>query len=87
MNVFNSRSECLLSKDNQIVNFEFDVDKFTSEVNLLCELDLDFLEAVVHWCEKNSIEIETIIPIIRKDATLKARLTTVAENKNFLKKH
>ena len=87
MNVFNGRSECLLSKDNQIVNFEFDVDKFTSEVNLLCELDLDFLEAVVHWCEKNSIEIETIIPIIRKDATLKARLTTVAENKNFLKKH
>jgi len=86
MNVFNGRSECLLSKEYPIVNFEFDVEKFTFEVNLLCELDLDFLEAVVHWCEENSIEIETIIPIIKKDATLKARLTTVAEKKNFLKK-
>jgi len=86
MNIFNGRSECLLSKDNQIVNLEFNVEKFISEVNKLCELDLDFLEAVVHWCDKNSIEIETIIPFIKKDAALKARLSSVAEKKNFFKK-
>jgi len=56
-------------------------------VDTFCiEKDLDFLEAVVHWCDTNDIEIETVVPIIKKDPILKQRLTDVATRKNFLKK-
>ena len=71
----------------QIINFEFDIVLFVTQVDALCvEKDLDFLEAVVHWCESNDIEIETVVPVIKKDLVLKQRLTEAANRKNFLKK-
>jgi hypothetical protein len=44
------------------------------------------MEAILFWCEKNSIEQETITPFIKKDPILKARLLEFAVNKNFIKK-
>lgn len=46
---------------------------------------MDFLEAVVHWCGINDIEIETVVPFIKKNADLKQRLSDAAMKKKFLK--
>jgi len=44
------------------------------------------LDAVIHWCEKNGIDIETIVPVIKKDQGIKGRLLNSAEDRNFIKK-
>jgi hypothetical protein len=65
---------------------EFDLVKFHTEVDLLCEKGVDYLDAVIHWCEKNGIDIETIVPVIKKDQGIKGRLLNSAEDRNFIKK-
>jgi hypothetical protein len=44
------------------------------------------MEAIIQWCSINSIEIETIVPIIKKNVEIKSRLFVVADKMNFLKK-
>ena len=69
-----------------VPNFEFDTNKFNEDLNRLCEDGFSCLEAIIHWCEENSIDIETIVPFIKKDAVLKARLMTDADSLHMLKK-
>ena len=37
---------------------------------------LNYLEAIMLWCENNDIEIEEIAHLVKKDSTLKSKTST-----------
>lgn len=47
---------------------------------------LDYIDAVVFYCESNNIEIETAASIIRNSTYIKSNIQIEAENLNFLPK-
>jgi hypothetical protein len=53
---------------------------------LVCELKTDYMDAVVHYCEKNDIELETAASIIRSNGKIKAIIQNEAEDLNLLPK-
>lgn len=60
-------------------------EKFIKEIeNLVTRYDLDYMDAVVHYCEKNNIELEAAAGIIRSNLRIKAKLQDEAEELNFL---
>lgn len=62
-------------------------EKFIKEIeNLVTKYNLDYMDAVVHYCEKNNIELEAAAGIIRSNLRIKAKLQDEAEELNFLPK-
>jgi uncharacterized protein YeaC (DUF1315 family) len=60
---------------------------FVEEVEKLCkDKNIEYIDAVVFWCEKNNLEIETAAYWIKKDPVMKSKLQVEAENLNILKK-
>ncbi len=60
-------------------------EKFIKEIeNLVTRYNLDYMYAVVHYCEKNNIELEAAAGIIRSNLRIKAKLQDEAEELNFL---
>jgi hypothetical protein len=60
---------------------------FSEEVEKICKRNgLDYIDAVVTWCERNKIEVEYVAALIKKDAALKAKIQSEAENLNILKR-
>jgi hypothetical protein len=60
---------------------------FVKEIELLVvEKNIDFFEAVMHYCETKGIEVETAASLIKQSTTLKAKIQFEAENLNLLKK-
>jgi hypothetical protein len=59
--------------------------KFALEVEkIVTEEKCNYIDAIVHYCETNSIEIESVTKLISKP--LKERLKYDAINLNFMKK-
>ena len=57
------------------------------EIEELCKKkNLEYIDAIVLWCEKNKLEVETAAYWIRKDPVMKAKLQLEAENLNILKR-
>ena len=44
------------------------------------------MDAILHYCERNDIEIEAVAQYIRKNLVLKAKIQEEAEELNFLQK-
>lgn len=60
---------------------------FSSEVRrLIEEKEMEYIDAVVHWCELNNLEVEYAASLIMKDPVILFNIRTEAENLNFLKK-
>lgn len=53
---------------------------------LVSELKTDFMDAVVYYCEKNNIEIETAASIIKGNSKFKAIIQNEGEDLNLLPK-
>ena len=65
----------------------FDSNKFSTEIETMCRTkNIEYIDAVVHWCEKNKIDIEYIAGIIKKDPVIKSKIQAEAENMNVLKR-
>ena len=47
---------------------------------------MDYIDAVVHWCEINEFEIEHAAEFIKKNTVMISKLQEEAENLNFIKK-
>lgn len=47
---------------------------------------MEYIDAVVHWCEKNKIEVEYAAALVKKDPAMKAKIQVEAENLNVLKR-
>lgn len=48
--------------------------------------NISYMEAIVMYCEKNNIDIESIGKAIKSNEMLKAKVQIEAENLNFLPK-
>jgi len=60
---------------------------FVEEVEKLCrDKNIEYIDAVVFWCEKNNLEIETAAYWIKKDPAMKSKIQAEAENMNILKR-
>jgi len=53
---------------------------------LVEENGLDYIDAVVDYCNKNNLEIEAIAEIIQKLPNLKLKIEIEAEELHYLKK-
>ena len=61
-------------------------DKFTNDIENLVQNnhDMNYIEAICHYCEENSIEIESVSKLITKP--MKEKLKGNAMNLNYLKR-
>jgi hypothetical protein len=61
--------------------------QFMKEIDaLVLEKKMEYIDAVIYYCEKNSIEIETAASLIKGSAKMKAKIQTEAEDLNYLPK-
>jgi hypothetical protein len=60
--------------------------KFAQEIETLVQLneDMNYIDAIIHFCEDNSIDIESVPKLISKP--LKEKIKCEATELNFLKK-
>ena len=59
--------------------------KFAIEIEkIVAEDELNYIDAILHYCEKNSLEVESITKLISKP--LKERLKWDATRLNFMKR-
>jgi hypothetical protein len=68
------------------VNGILDSQQFLRDIDALTSDGTDYMDAVVDYCQKNSIEIETAAAIIRRSEVAKSRLQQEAEDLNLLPK-
>jgi hypothetical protein len=61
-------------------NFIKEIDK------IVTDLGITYVDAVVHFCEKNNIEIETAASIVKSSPKMKSKLQLDYENLNYLPK-
>ncbi len=60
-------------------------DKFYKEVEtLVTKHRLNYMDAVVFYCEKNEIEIETAASMIRSNQRIKSHIQIEGEELNYL---
>lgn len=60
---------------------------FVEEIEILCrEKNIEYIDAIVMWCQKNNLEVETAAYWVKKDPSMKMKLQAEAENLNILKK-
>lgn len=65
----------------------FSTHTFLQDVEELCRSkNMEYIDAVVHWCEKNKIEVEYAAALVKKDPAIKAKIQVEAENLNILKR-
>lgn len=59
--------------------------KFSQEVERIAhDNSMNYIDAIVHYCEKNEIEIESVAKLISKP--LKEKLKYDAQKLNYMKK-
>lgn len=62
-------------------------EKFIGEIEkLVNNYNLDYMDAIIHYCEKNNLELEAAASIIKSNAKMKAKLQSEGETLNFLPK-
>jgi hypothetical protein len=70
----------------QDLNF-LSIVEFTKEIEkLVLEKKMEYIDAVMYFCEKNGVDIETAASLIKSNAKLKASIQVEAENLNYLPK-
>jgi len=52
--------------------------------DIVIDCGTDYIDAIVHYCQKNDIEVETVASIIKSSGKLKSRLQAEGEQLNFL---
>lgn len=61
--------------------------EFPAEIErIVKEKQIEYMEAVILWCEYNGLEIEFAGELIRRNAVLRSKIQYEAENLNFMKK-
>lgn len=60
---------------------------FVVEIEKLCkDKNIEYIDAIVFWCEKNNLEVETAAYWIKKDPVMKCKIQAEAETLNILKR-
>ena len=60
--------------------------KFAQEIEALVQVnkDMNYIDAIIHFCEQNSIDVESVPKLISKP--LKEKIKCDAQQLNFMKK-
>lgn len=53
---------------------------------LMWEFDMSMLDAIVAYCDRESIEIETVIPLVKRNEHFRSGLLEDGERLNILEK-
>ncbi len=53
---------------------------------LVWKHDLSYMDAIIHYCEENNIEVEVFAKVIKSNDMLKAKLQREAEGLHYLPK-
>lgn len=60
---------------------------FVEEIENLCKSkNIEYIDAVIFWCQKNNLEVETAAYWIKKDPAMKSKIKAEAEDLNILKR-
>ena len=63
------------------------VSTFSEEVRKIqLEKNIEYIDAVVLWCELKGIEVELAADLIQQDAAMLSHIQEEAENLHYLKK-
>lgn len=69
------------------INGMLSIEEFSKAIEELNKKKgIDYIDAVIHYCEKNNIELETAGAMIKTSTVLKTKVQREAENLNFLAK-
>jgi len=71
------------SNNNNNTVIKFSISQQIENLHFLNKLD--YMEAILLWCEKNDMSIEEVASIIRKDPGLKLKLQIESEGLHLLK--
>jgi hypothetical protein len=62
-------------------------EKFIKDIEVLVvKYKLDYMDAVVHYCEKNNVEIEAAASIIKNNIRIRSKIQSECEDLNYLPK-
>ena len=75
-----------LKLQKELENKFFCPSRFAKEIEILVQknADMNYIDAIVHFCEKNSIDLESVSKLISKP--LKEKIKCEAMDLNFLKR-
>lgn len=60
---------------------------FVKEIEqIVCDKNVDYFEAVIYYCERNNIELETAATLVKQNSILKNRIQYEAETLNMVKR-
>lgn len=77
----------MIMVDDVLTNKSMTSDRFIKEVErLVMKHRLDYMDAVIHLCEENNMEVEAAATIIRNNIRIKSKLQAQAEDLNYLPK-
>jgi hypothetical protein len=70
-----------------MINAVTAANSFNEEIEKLRKSkNLEYIDAVIYWCEKNNLEVEFAAGLIKKDPVFKSKVQVEAENLNILKR-
>lgn len=70
----------------QIENIKSESDFIKEIEKMVKEKNIEYFEAVLLYCEKYNVEVETVAAIVKQNSALKSKIQIEAENINMLKK-
>ena len=53
---------------------------------LVKKRNLEYIDAVIYYCEKNDLEVETIAEIIKQNSAIKSKILIEAENLKMVRR-
>jgi len=60
---------------------------FAEEIELMVkEFNISHFDAIIHYCERNAVEIETVASLVKGSQVLKSKIMLDAQDLNMLKK-
>ncbi len=68
----------MTTKHNKAAEFYDSVDQMT-------ETGATVMDAIIEFCTKNTLEIESVVPLVTRNAPMMSRLREEAERLHFIK--
>lgn len=63
------------------------IQNFFDQIAYICKHDnVDYMEAVIEYCERNEIDVEDVGKYIKKNPLMLSKIQEEAENLNYIQK-
>lgn len=61
-------------------------EQFHRDIESRVTAGMDYIEAIVSYCEENGLEVESVTPLMKQGTILRAKLQDEAEKLNLIQK-